>query len=69
MSGNDSAAAIAALISAGIILLNIGVSMIQAGDLYNGLMVMVFGVALIFAAIFITKTMMLGIAKRFKSPS
>jgi len=59
MSGNDSAAAVAALISAGIILLNIGVGMIQAGDLYNGLTVMVFGIALIFAAIFVAKMMMM----------
>ena len=53
----------AALISVGIILLNLGVGMIQAGDIYNGLMLILFGVALIFAAIFVAKTMMQRIAR------
>ena len=63
MSDDSAAAAVAALISVGIILLNLGVGMIQVGDIYNGLMLILFGVALIFAAIFVAKTMMQRIAR------
>ena len=63
MSGNDQAAAVAALFAAGIILLNLGVSIVQGGDLYNGIMVVIFGIALILAAVLIQKTMMQSIAK------
>jgi hypothetical protein len=69
MSDNGSAAAVAALFSAGILLLNLGVGMVQTGDTINGLMVILFGVVLIFAAIFVAKTMMQTIARRVKSPS
>lgn len=61
---DDQAAAVAALFAAGIILVNLGVGMAQAGDTYNGIAVAVFGVALIFAAVFVAKIMVTGIARR-----
>jgi len=64
MSNDSATAAVAALFAAGIILLNLGVAMIQAGNLINGLMLILFGVALIFAAIFVAKMMMQTIATR-----
>jgi len=57
MSGNDLAAAVAALITAGIILLNLGVQTIQAGDTPTGIVLILFGVALILAAVLVQKTM------------
>ena len=63
MSGNDQAAAVAALFAAGIILLNLGVATIQGGDLYGGLTMILFGVALILAAVLVQKMMMQRIAR------
>ena len=69
MSGNDQAAAVAALFAAGIILLNLGVATIQEGDLYGGLTMVLFGLALIFAAVLIQSFLMQRIARKvFRNP-
>ena len=69
MSGNDQAAAVAALFAAGIILLNLGVATIQGGELYGGLTMVLFGLALIFAAVLIQNFLMQRIAKKvFRNP-
>ena len=64
MSGNDQAAAVAALFAAGIILLNLGVTTIQGGDLYGGLIMVLFGVALILAAVLVQRAMIQIIARK-----
>ena len=69
MSGNDQAAAVAALFAAGIILLNLGVTTIQGGDLYGGLIMVLFGVALILGGVLIQNFLMKRIAKKvFRNP-
>ena len=66
MSGNDQAAAVAALFAAGIVLLNLGVATIQGGDLYGGLIMVLFGVALILGGVLIQSMAIQKIAKHGK---
>ena len=63
MSGNDLAAAVTALLTVGILLLNYGASMVQAWDTYTGLMIILFGVALILAAVLVTRLMITRIVR------
>ena len=62
------AAAVTALLTVGILLLNLGAAMIQAGDTYTGITVIIFGVALILAAVLVTRLMITRIATRARSP-
>ena len=57
MADNSLTAAITALLTVGVLLLNLGANMIQGGQLTNGLLVIAFGVALILVAVFIIKVM------------
>lgn len=54
-SDNGAAAAITALFTIAVVLLNIGVQLIQSGQVNTGILVIIFGLVLIFAAVAVTK--------------
>ena len=57
MANNDVQAAIVALLTVGVILLNLGADMIGAGNVGEGLLVCGFGAALIMVAVILIKTL------------
>jgi len=57
MANSDVQAAIVALLTIGVILLNLGVDMISAGSVGEGLLVCSFGTALIIVAVILIKTL------------
>jgi len=57
MNDNGLSAAIAALFTVGVLLLNLGANMIQGDQLINGLLLITFGVFLILVAVLIIKVM------------
>ena len=57
MADNDIQAAIVALLTVGVILLNLGANMISVGSVGEGLLVCAFGTALIIVAVILIKTL------------
>ena len=63
MNDNGLSAAIAALFTVGVLLLNLGANMIQGDQLINGLLLITFGVFLILVAVLIIKVMIKKVKK------
>ena len=57
MANSDIQAAIVALLTVGVILLNLGADMTSAGKVGEGLLVCAFGAALIMVAVILIKTL------------
>ena len=57
MANTEVQAAIVALLTVGVILLNLGADMINAGSVGEGLLVCAFGTALIIVAVILIKTL------------
>ncbi len=57
MADNDIQAAIVALLTVGVILLNLGADMISAGSVGEGLLVCAFGTALIIVAVILIRVL------------
>ena len=55
MSEGEIQAAIAALLTVGTLLLNLGVDMIQKGNIQHGILIIAVGVVLIFVAVLLIK--------------